>query len=408
MAALSKPNGTITFKARRVQLAVAVVFGHAIKHIYVSGLRTIVMPEIKIGLSLNASEFGSLATARSLTGGVTTLVAGYLGDRFSHKAPLMLGLSLGLMGFFLMAAGFAPNFWVLFGVMFFVSVGPALYHPPALSALSRRFPDSRGFAVSLHGTGGIAGEVIGPVFVAMILGFMMWRDVLKVSLFPAVIAAFFVWAMMRTSTGDHSDGTVSSLRDYFGSLSRLLRNHAMLFLVIATALNSAGNSAVGEFLPVYLREDLDFSPTRVAVYLSLARVAGLGFQPIMGFFSDRFSRKAILVPTLAATAGLSLLLPVASSGVPLFLIVAITGAFSFSIHHIIIAAALDVARGKVQSTVVSLIYGAGLLATFSPYVAGIIADHFDDVRSAFLYGGSVMIIPTIMLAWLKFPKRGAS
>ncbi len=50
----------------------------------------------------------------------------------------------------------------------------------------------------------------------------------------------------------------------------------------------------------------------------------------------------------------------------------------------------------------------GLLATFSPYVAGIIADHFDDVRSAFLYGGSVMIIPTIMLAWLKFPKRGAS
>ena len=358
MAALSKPNGTITFKARRVQLAVSVVFGHAIKHIYGSGLRTIVMPEIKIGLSLNASEFGSLATARSLTGGVTTLVAGYLGDRFSHKAPLMLGLSLGLMGFFLMAAGFAPNFWVLFGVMFFVSVGPALYHPPALSALSRRFPDSRGFAVSLHGTGGIAGEVIGPVFVAMILGFMMWRDVLKVSLFPAVIAAIFVWAMMRTSTGDHSDGTVSSLRDYFGSLSRLLRNHAMLFLVIATALNAAGNSAVGEFLPVYLREDLDFSPTRVAVYLSLARVAGLGFQPIMGFFSDRFSRKAILVPTLAATAGLSLLLPVASSGVPLFLIVAITGAFSFSIHHIFIAAALDVARGKVQSTVVSLIYGA--------------------------------------------------
>ena len=97
---MSKPNGTIAFKARRVQLVLAVVFGHAVKHIYGSGLRTVVMPEIKIGLSLNASEFGSLATARSLTGGVTTLVAGYLGDRFSYKALLMLGLSLGLMGFF--------------------------------------------------------------------------------------------------------------------------------------------------------------------------------------------------------------------------------------------------------------------------------------------------------------------
>ena len=80
----------------------------------------------------------------------------------------MLGLSLGLMGLSLVAAGFAPNFWTMFGVMLFLSIGPSLYHPPALGALSRRFPDRRGFAVSLHGTGGIAGEVIGPITVATV------------------------------------------------------------------------------------------------------------------------------------------------------------------------------------------------------------------------------------------------
>lgn len=407
MASLSRASGAIELKRRRVQLAAAVVLGHAIKHVYNSGLRAVIMPEIKIGLQLSGSEFGSLATARSLTGGVTTLVAGFLGDRFSDRAPLMLGLSLGLMGFFLMVAGFAPNFWVMFAVMFFVSIGPSLYHPPALSALSRRFPDRRGFAVSLHGTGGIAGEVVGPISVATVLAFMAWRDALKLSLVPAIIAAFLIWAMMRSSIGEHRDGAVSSLRDYFMSLSRLLRDQAMLFLVIATALRAVGESAIGEFLPVYLREDLDFSPTRVAVYLSLAKVAGLGSQPVMGFLSDRFSRKAVLVPALAASAVLSLLLAVADSGVLLFLIVAITGAFSFSIHHIFIAAALDAAKGQVQSTVVSLIYGAGLLATFSPYVAGIISDHFDDVRSAFVYGGAVILIPMAMLAWLKFPEKGA-
>ena len=284
----------------------------------------------------------------------------------------MLGLSLGLMGLSFVAAGFAPNFWTMFGVMLFLSIGPSLYHPPALGALSRRFPDRRGFAVSLHGTGGIAGEVIGPITVATVLGFMMWRDILKASLFPAVLAALLIWAMMRMSTDGRQDGSVASVGEYFVSLARLLRDQAMLFLVMATALRAVGESAIGEFLPVYLREDLDFSPTRVAIYLSLAKVAGLASQPIMGFLSDRFSRKAVLVPGLAVSAVLSLLLAVADPGVQLFLIVAVTGAFSFSLHHIFIAAALDAAKGQVQSTVVSLIYGAGLLATFSPYVAGTI------------------------------------
>ena len=260
----------------------------------------------------------------------------------------------------------------MFGVMLFLSIGPSLYHPPALGALSRRFPDRRGFAVSLHGTGGIAGEVIGPITVATVLGFMMWRDILKASLFPAVLAALLIWAMMRMSTDGRQDGSVASVGEYFVSLARLLRDQAMLFLVMATALRAVGESAIGEFLPVYLREDLDFSPTRVAIYLSLAKVAGLASQPIMGFLSDRFSRKAVLVLGLAVSAVLSLLLAVADPGVQLFLIVAVTGAFSFSLHHIFIAAALDAAKGQVQSTVVSLIYGAGLLATFSPYVAGTI------------------------------------
>ena len=52
------------------------------------------------------------------------------------------------------------------------------------------------------------------------------------------------------------------------------------------------------------------------------------------------------------------------------------GAFSFPLHHMFIAAGMDVARGNVQSTVVSLIYGAGFLGTFSPWLAGYLVDRF--------------------------------
>ena len=388
-------------KRGRNRLAAIVVLGHGIKHIYNSGLQQILLPEIKIGLALNRTQFGSLVSSRQAMSWVTTIGAGYLGDRFSNKASLMLGLSLGMFGVSLLLMGYAPNYWTMLVIMLLVGVGPSLYHPPAIGALARRFPDRRGFAISLHGTGGIAGEVLGPLAAAGALTFLMWRDVLKTSMFPALLAAFVIWAMMRSLPGKE-EAQVSSLRDYLFSLARLLKNHILLVLVIATALTSMGESAVDGFLPVYLREDLAFSPTRVAVYLSLAKIAGLASQPAMGFLSDSFGRKAVLVPGAAAIGLLSLALSVADPGAQLVTIMVAKGAFTFTLHHIYIAAAIDAAGGHVQSTVVSLIYGAGFLGAISPYFAGLISDEF-GIHSAFLFGGSIALLATVALLTLDLP-----
>ncbi len=145
----------------RNQLAATVVLGHAIKHIYNSGLQSILLPEIKLGLGLSATQLGTLAFSRQATGWVSTVGAGYLGDRFANRAALMLGASLTLMGVSYFLAGSAPTYWMMFLAMLLVGVGPSLYHPPAIGALSRRFPDKRGFAISLHGTGGSIGQVLG-------------------------------------------------------------------------------------------------------------------------------------------------------------------------------------------------------------------------------------------------------
>ena len=79
------------------------------------------------------------------------------------------------------------------------------------------------------------------------------------------------------------------------------------------------------------------------------------------------------------------------------------GAFTFSLHHIFIAAALDSSRGHLQSTVVALIYGAGFVGTFSPYVAGLIADEY-GIHSAFVFGGSILVLPPLLLLLIKIPR----
>ena len=394
------------FRRGRGRLLTAIGVGHAVKHTFRGGMSTIIMPQIKIGLGLSRAQFGALATASSVTNSLSTFTAGYLGDRFSRKAPLMLGISLGLMGVSFLMAGFAPNYWAMFAAMLLIGVGPAMFHPPALSTLSHRFPDRRGFAVSLHGMGANVGEVLGPLTVAGLLAFMVWRDVLKVSVLPALLAAFLIWAVVRSAPRRERLG-VASIGEYLVSVRELLKNRVLVVLVLATALRGIGESAVGAYIPLYLIDDLEMEEWKVGLFLSGSMTAGIVSQPVLGYLSDRFGRKAVLVPGTASLALLSLALAVAEPGVQLVLVIVAKGAFSFSLHHIFIAAALDATRGHVQSTVVAMIYGASFLGTFSPFVAGLIADAY-GIHSAFIYGGSIMLLPTLLLLMVKIsgPERG--
>ena len=388
-------------KEGRNQLAVTVVLGHAIKHIYNSGLSTILLPEIKLGLGLTGTQLGTLAFSRQLAGWFTTVAAGYLGDRFANKAALMLGISITLMGLSYFFAGFATNYWVMLAAMLFVGIGPSMYHPPAIGALSRRFPDKRGFAISLHGTGGSVGEVIGPLLTAGALTFLMWQDVLKVSLFPAILAGFLIWSMMRTVRGEVA--STDSTSDYFKSIASLLRKSRLAILVAVTALRSMGQAAIMIFLPVYLREDLAYSAFTVAIYLSMAQVVGMFAQPAMGYFSDRLGRKIVLIPSMTVMGLLFFVLTYADPGWQLIVTIIALGTFLYSLHTIFIAAAMDVAGDEVQSTVVSLIYVASFIGTLSPVIAGRIADNY-GTENTFLYGGAMILLATLILALTRLPK----
>ena len=68
-------------------LAVVVVAGHAVKHVFNSGMRSLLLPEIKIGLGLTGSQFGALLTANQITSWGTTVGAGYLGTASATGRP---------------------------------------------------------------------------------------------------------------------------------------------------------------------------------------------------------------------------------------------------------------------------------------------------------------------------------
>ena len=406
----------------RNRLATTVVLGHAVKHIYNSGLQSILLAVIKDDLGLSGAQFGLLSTSGRVTSGATTMVAGYLGDRFANRSGIMLMLSLSMMGISYFLLGSAPNFYLMLAAMLLVGVGPSLYHSPAIASLSRKFPDKRSFAISLHGTGGSIGEVVGPVLTGgLITGTYFvafeWRETLQISVLPALIFGLLIYLMMRNIPTVSAE--THSLADYFASLLALLSRRAMIALVVITALRSMGQGAIMAFLPVYLLEDQGISAVVIGLFMASIQFVGILAQPAMGFLADNFGHKMVLVPATAALGILMIALRFAQAddtltialwrlqittpGIQFGIIGLLMGAFLYALHAIYIAAAIDVAQGEAQSTVVSLIYGASFLGALSPFIAGVIVD-LTDTASAFVYGGVMALAATLILAFTRLPK----
>ena len=183
-----------------------------------------------------------------------------------------------------------------------------------------------------------------------------WNEVLKISVFPALLFAVLVYLMMRNIPTVDSD--TASLRDYFGDVGLLLNDKVMLGLIFVTAFRSMAQATIVAFLPVYLINTLGKDAITTALFIAGAQATGSVAQPIMGWLSDKYGRKIVLVPAMSLLGVLYLTLSVADDGVQLVLNVLAMGAFVYSLHTIFIAAAMDVAKGRAQSTVVSFIFGA--------------------------------------------------
>ena len=361
--------------------------GHGVKHMFNSGF-FIVLPELKSALGLSNSAVGPLSTFRGMGNGLGNFPAGYLADRYSDHWRALLGIGILAVGVFHFLLGSVSAYWLLVLIAALSSVAISFWHPPAITALSQRFAHRRGFALSVHGTGGSVGEAVGPITAGVLLGFFIWRTVLKVSIIPGVAMAILIALTLRGLKGE--SGGAESFRSYLGSVRQVLRQPAMITILVITGGFISAQAAVSTFLPIYLREDLGYSSLATSAFLSVSQVSGIISQPAMGFLSDRFGRKAVILPSILMLGITVFAIPFASSDLSFLLVVLVMGAFNFPLMAIILAAALDVSGDDVQATTVSLVFGATVVfSSLTPGLAGVLADVTGDVAATFFLSAAI-------------------
>jgi FSR family fosmidomycin resistance protein-like MFS transporter len=385
--------------------AATIIIGHALKHIYISALASTLLPALKEGLALSSTQYGTMATVQQSSSWASTMSSGYLGDRFTRWTAFLLGLSLALTGISYFVLGFTSSYALLIGAMLLVGLGPSIYHPPAIGALSRRFTSARGLVISLHGAGGSVGEATGPLIAAALLLVLTYEETLRISVFPALIAAFVMWTLLKNDDVSHADGD-GSFRDYLRSLMGLLRHRTIVMICGATAFRSVGQATATVFLPVYMKEDLGYSPGLVAAFIAMAQVVGIGSQPLMGYLADRLGYKRVLVPAMVTFTLLLALIPVADGKVELGVVILLLGTFLFSLHAILIASASELTEHSMQSTIVSLIYASSFIGALSPTLAGVLADAY-GLKWTFVLAAALVGCSTVTLMLTALPKARA-
>ena len=134
---------------------------------------------------------------------------------------------------------------------------------PAAAALSQRFPDRRGFAISMHGFGSNIGNALGPQIAKALLTVLFWRNLLRIYAAPALLMAVFVWWALRDvgkdagqAEQDEEKKEGSRLAEQLRKVLPLYRNPLVLGLVLAALMRGIGLTALFNWTPFYLEEEL--------------------------------------------------------------------------------------------------------------------------------------------------------
>jgi FSR family fosmidomycin resistance protein-like MFS transporter len=369
---------------------VAVSLGHGITDWYQNSL-FIILPYLSQDLGLTYSQVGILMGWNYFTNFFVNLPGGLIVDMVG-KTGLLLGLAVALTGLPYFLLGFSTTYVMAVVIITFVGIGINLWHPAALSFLARRYPDRKGFAISLHAMGGHLGNTFAPIAIGVALTFLTWRRVLFFSLFPGILMGLVLWRLLAKvgTIRNEGGGKKLSLKEYFTAVRTMARNKSVLLLCSLAGMRSMTSIGLFTFLPLYLAHELKYPPALVGIYMTVVQGTGIFASPLSGTISDRKGRRPVLTAGLLTTSFLLVALVFLRLQFFFIGVLAILGFFLFSLQPVILAWMMDVAPEDVSGTTVSALFGVqSLFAGFSPAACGFIADRFGILYSFYFLASTI-------------------
>jgi len=290
-------------------------------------------------------------------------------------------------------------------------VGNSLWHPTAIPTLARRYPERKGYVLSLHGMGGNAGDAIAPLVVGALLAVMTWREVVVLNVVPGLVMSLLILVFLGTLRLGRRPGTATaapagagepegqSLASYRKGLGQLLRNRGLVLLSTSGAFRSMTQNALLTFLPLYLAREMGWSLTAVGVGMFVLQAAGLAASPVAGHLSDKLGRRSVLMGSMAMTAVVLLSMALAGKSQAFVFFIAVLGFFLYAIRPVIQAWTLEATPKHMGGSAIGVLFGAQSLgASVAPLLGGLIADEWGLSATFYFLAATIVCANLFILA----------
>ncbi len=266
----------------------------------VAYVRVPVLPDLGDELSMSVADLGLVTTVFAAGRLCADIPAGRLTDLRSPRS--MLAGAAVLLGAASMGLASAPGIEVVLLSAFFLGVSSAVVNTTGMvwfaeaSTVERRGRSMAGFSAALLG-----GQAVGPAVGGLLASLLEWRGALVVGGGLGLVAGALI-AVRRRRPGGPAQPEAAPAEAIEDVTRRLyVRERAILYFVPFAMFFTFG-SMPQTLVPIIGADEFELSVGVIGLVLGLGGVCRFIGAVVGGVVSDRFSRKAALVPSLLLQA----------------------------------------------------------------------------------------------------------
>jgi MFS family permease len=347
-----------------------------------------VLPLLAQSLGADAAAIGLIAAASTVTGILTSLLAGRLSDRLGRRPLLLLAGIVFATAPFLYLAVSTPLMLGL--VRAYHGLATAVFGPVASAYVTDLSATGRGERLGVFSSAQLAGRSIAPAIGGVLLAVGPWEWVYVAAGLTGIAVLAGMWPLaepttVEPSTPEEPNGVITIASP----------------AIIATSVAEAGQffafGAIETFLPLYA-VSIGIAPIGIGLLFAVQVGVRTLLRPLFGRVSDRHGRRGPILAGLVVSAVATALLPLT---VDLAALLALSAAFGLGLSLAQAATqafVADLAPAPVRGTALGLMSTimdigqaagpviVGLLVAASSYRCGFLAAGLVVMAAMCLFG----------------------